>query len=282
MANPQKENGYTPIANEIVQALGSTNLPSSVMRILMVILRKTYGFNKKSDKISHEQFVNATDLSRRTIINSILEAEAKNLIKVSRKKVGLMNEVNEYFFNKDYHTWVVNNSAPSVEKKREYNRVRSEQLRNKNRSKGSEQLSQKVVNNCVKNVKSCSPTKDTIQKTIQKRGKKQVFATPSDITKGFFKGVGDLMEKVVSNEAEETRVFLRGIQEKFPGSQKGIIWEEIKKFYLYWTELNSTGTKERWQKEKTFQVDRRLMTWFGKVKGFSVNNYHSKGRGLVE
>jgi hypothetical protein len=39
------------------------------------------------------------------------------------------------------------------------------------------------------------------------------------------------------------------------------IKDEIRKFTEYWTELNSTGTKQRWEKEKVFEIKRRLTTW---------------------
>ena len=48
-----------------------------------------------------------------------------------------------------------------------------------------------------------------------------------------------------------------------------MIRKELIKFANYWTEPNSTGTKQRWQKETTFEIKRRLSTWFGNVKQFS-------------
>lgn len=49
------------------------------------------------------------------------------------------------------------------------------------------------------------------------------------------------------------------------GADESAITQEIAKFISYWTEKNSTGTKQRWQMEKTFEVRRRLVTWFGKI-----------------
>lgn len=40
---------------------------------------------------------------------------------------------------------------------------------------------------------------------------------------------------------------------------------ELQKFILYWTEKNKTGTRERWQQEKTFEVRRRLYTWLSRA-----------------
>ena len=41
---------------------------------------------------------------------------------------------------------------------------------------------------------------------------------------------------------------------------------EIGKFYNYWTEPNRSGTKVRWEMEKTFEVQRRLLNWLSRVK----------------
>lgn len=99
MANVQVENGFTKIANEILEALVKVRLPPSEKDLIIFIIRKTYGYNKKEDRISLTQFEKATDLSRPTVVKAL-----KNLI--IRKmvvKVGLLLK-----FNKDYETWVVN------------------------------------------------------------------------------------------------------------------------------------------------------------------------------
>lgn len=49
----------------------------------------------------------------------------------------------------------------------------------------------------------------------------------------------------------------------FSENQNGaLVVKEFDKFILYWTESNSTGRKQRWQMEKTFEVKRRLVKWF--------------------
>lgn len=53
--------------------------------------------------------------------------------------------------------------------------------------------------------------------------------------------------------------------------------QEIQKFIQYWTEPNHTGTKERWQLQKTFDVKRRLITWFSKSKQFNQITNEKKG-----
>ncbi len=99
MANPQKENGFTPIAHEILDKLVNTPLLGTEFQILFCILRKTYGYQKKSDWISFTQFEIATGLSRPTISKGL-----KNLI---LRKIIISNKYN-YTFNKDYELWIVN------------------------------------------------------------------------------------------------------------------------------------------------------------------------------
>ena len=46
MANPQLSNGYVRIANELLEAICQLDVSGSEMRILLYIIRRTYGFNK--------------------------------------------------------------------------------------------------------------------------------------------------------------------------------------------------------------------------------------------
>ena len=59
------------------------------------------------------------------------------------------------------------------------------------------------------------------------------------------------------------------------GVSEPVAREEVLKFISYWTELNSTGKKMRWEKEKTFEVKRRLVTWMGKVQHEHKSSFHT-------
>lgn len=43
----------------------------------------------------------------------------------------------------------------------------------------------------------------------------------------------------------------------------------LKDFYEYWTELNPSKTKMRFELQTTFEIKKRLVTWAGKEKGFT-------------
>jgi len=99
--NPQKENGYTPIANEIMEALARIRIPGVAYQVLNFILRKTYGWNKKSDTISLSQFVLATGLSKSAICKAIKRLKLMNIVVVKKDNNGGI----KYMFNKHYDKW---------------------------------------------------------------------------------------------------------------------------------------------------------------------------------
>ena len=102
MASPQKENGYTPIANDIMDALIAYRIPGEQMKCLLFILRKTYGFNKKRDAISLSQFVDATGLKKPNVVRSLSALLSKMIIGVIKSDNG-MGHI--YEFIKDYDKW---------------------------------------------------------------------------------------------------------------------------------------------------------------------------------
>ncbi len=77
---------------------------------------------------------------------------------------------------------------------------------------------------------------------------------PTQDTKNFFEGKETYVEYLDFFSKDKDR---------------GVIENEFKKFILYWTESNGTGTKQRWQQQSVFDVKRRLVTWLGKVSSFS-------------
>ena len=98
----QKENGYTSIANELMDALSKYRVPGEQRQCLDFVLRKTYGWNKKWDKISLSQFTKGTGLKRPNVVRAL-----KSLV---LKKIVLKNDTTyttSYQFNKKYEQWEV-------------------------------------------------------------------------------------------------------------------------------------------------------------------------------
>lgn len=96
MASPQVENGYTQIANELLEKLGSFSFLGSEFQVIFCVIRKTYGFHKKEDIISLTQFEKFTGLSRPTVV-SVLKNLTGNRVLIKNK--------NLWSLNKDWEKW---------------------------------------------------------------------------------------------------------------------------------------------------------------------------------
>lgn len=125
----------------------------------------------------------------------------------------------------------------------------------------------KSVSQVTKNGKSLSvkelpkmvdtkESKNTITKdTIQKKGTK-----PSEITRNFIESV--------TERNDNYYLLVQGIAQKYKLPPE-LVRKEIDAFTRYWTELNKSGTKQKWELEKTFEVTKRLQTWFNNINKYS-------------
>ena len=93
---PQVEDGYTRLANEIIDAFALTQLSGYQWRCMMFLIRKTYGWGKLDEVIPLSQWVAGTGISKAHVCRTLLELEEKNII----TKTG-----NRYSFQKDSTKW---------------------------------------------------------------------------------------------------------------------------------------------------------------------------------
>ena len=180
MANPQKEDGYTAIANEIMDALCMSHPGGSEGQVLLAVIRKTYGWKKKEDRLSIGQICEMTTLARRTVIYALKNLEAKNMITVKRNAVECINEVNLISFQKDYSLWVVQEMDGSARKCQGYKATIQKQkdaykMRVVQEMGGSARKRQGVVQENIPDVPFLAPTKETIQKKTTKENILPVF-----------------------------------------------------------------------------------------------------------
>lgn len=71
------------------------------------------------------------------------------------------------------------------------------------------------------------------------------------------------------NAQQKTEKFILEVKKIVSG--KDVPESEIMKFCSYWTEPNKSKTKLRWELQPTFDIQRRLGTWFRNNREFSVN-----------
>lgn len=111
IASPQLEDGHTRIANELLEALLLARLTSRQWAIAMALVRKTYGFNKKTDDIGLGQLSDLTGLAKPHVSVAVRELEERKII--SREK-GIFGHV--MGLNKNHAQWigVERRSSPRV------------------------------------------------------------------------------------------------------------------------------------------------------------------------
>ncbi|MFX4242629.1 replication protein [Aliarcobacter butzleri] len=78
----KNESPYTKVPNSILDFEG---LDVYEFRLLIFILRKTIGFNKKSDGISLSQFVKATGISKDKVIKSLENLQKRKFISIQKQ-----------------------------------------------------------------------------------------------------------------------------------------------------------------------------------------------------
>jgi len=108
MANPQKENGFTPIAHEILEKLGAMPLSTNEFRVLLLVLRETYGRwdekrrnQKKENTISGTYMAKITGLKRQNVHRALASLIQKKVI--YRHKIN--SRVILYGLQKNWDLW---------------------------------------------------------------------------------------------------------------------------------------------------------------------------------
>lgn len=111
MAAPKIENGFTRLANELLEAIIAEPFSGQDLRIIFSVARRTYGWNKSEDYISLSQFVKATGMTTTRcsqVINRLVGSKVISLI----DKRGLRG-TKKYRINKNYEEWTLSNKRHS-------------------------------------------------------------------------------------------------------------------------------------------------------------------------
>lgn len=99
MASPQLEDGYTRIANELLDALVRADLTATQLRIMLAIVRETYGFNRKTVTIGYQALSTRYGIHRPLLIREMAAlVDRQYLIKTA-------GTTNMWQVQKDYTQW---------------------------------------------------------------------------------------------------------------------------------------------------------------------------------
>ena len=102
MASPQKEKGYVPIANELLDAICKADLSKRELKVLLCIIRFTYGYNKKQSLLSLKQIQEYTGIFKPHISSTIAELQRKNIIVYEGNSY---TQPRTFEIQKDYEKW---------------------------------------------------------------------------------------------------------------------------------------------------------------------------------
>lgn len=100
MTNPQLEDGFTRIANELFEAIIKFGFSQRQITVLLAILRKTYGYGKKEDDMSASQIGDLCNISRNHVTETIGQLAKMGVLNKRQGSFGLVLGV-----NKNYRQW---------------------------------------------------------------------------------------------------------------------------------------------------------------------------------
>ena len=108
----QLENGYTRIANELLEQVILYKLNASQLKIVLIIIRYTYGFNRKSHSLSLSFISKATEISKRYVSSELNKLIDQNVVLVTQQHTDTQSR--ELQLNKDYKSWEGNSSVQQM------------------------------------------------------------------------------------------------------------------------------------------------------------------------
>lgn len=104
MASPQKENGYTSIANELLEQIYRRRFSASQLKILLLVIRFTYGFNRRTATLSNTFIAAGTGMHEITVSKEVGTLLRDNVLRLYKKPSFHSSRI--IGINKDYESWL--------------------------------------------------------------------------------------------------------------------------------------------------------------------------------
>ncbi len=183
----------------------------------------------------------------------IYEAIAKQMLSSVEQVEAIINEcinVYELFVSDSVFFWS-NRVFDNIEKQKKISNIRS--LAGRAGAFAKQNLT-----------KPAKEKKRKENKSIIERGE-QSSPSPSP---------SQIIQEFIKNEEMQTRL-INELGIKY-NTDLNFIKNEINKFIAYWTEPTKSGKKQRWETEPTFELTRRLSTWFNNIQNFKKTQTYGK------
>lgn len=110
MANPQKENGFTAVANELLEQIMKLSLNGTQFRIVLAVWRYTYGFRRTAHTLPLSYLAEKIEASKGQVQNALDQLIKKRIIEVVEDSRG----GRKLRVNKNYDEWETNETPVSV------------------------------------------------------------------------------------------------------------------------------------------------------------------------
>ena len=92
------DDGYTRIANELLEAVMAADLTARQLKVVLALIRKTYGFGKKFDRITNTQIAMMTGIHHTHVCKAKNEMIAMNIIVTNGLAIGINKVISEWNF----------------------------------------------------------------------------------------------------------------------------------------------------------------------------------------
>lgn len=171
----QVEHGHVKIATELFHFLCSFRIPGECRLVFDAIVRKTWGWKKKEDRIPVSQIAELTKLKKQNVSRSLAQLIEHKLVIKNDDKLRI---------NKNYSEWI-------------------SFFVNRNQKRLQPKLSSKTITPVIENDdKSSSKTMDSIanKATYQKQG--DLLASNEAVVFSYFGELKETSEKIVSLASE--------------------------------------------------------------------------------
>ena len=100
------DDGYTRLANELLEELIGANLTRNQAKVAFAVCRKTYGFNKKTDRIADSQISQLTKLPRQKVNKAKNELIAMKVLVKDGLSIGPNKNLSEWSVPECHHDGV--------------------------------------------------------------------------------------------------------------------------------------------------------------------------------
>lgn len=106
MAAPKIEKGFSPVPHDLMEKIYSGNLTLREHKIILVVIRFTYGFNREAAELSLNFLSKAANIKYRHTQTTVSNLISKNILQINSNAAGVRSRIIQ--LNKNFDTWEYN------------------------------------------------------------------------------------------------------------------------------------------------------------------------------